>query len=168
MAEPLVTALSAMSKLHAANVTASSITAPSVTNTTPTGDGVFSNVYSGAQGYNAVGLVFYGVGTADQTFTAEVYGWLQGPVGTWFPVRLLSATLTLGTKAGVASGDVTASELMADTVVISGAATSANEAISPADNGVAVLKVDSFGCKFVEVRLAKGTATSVNALVKPF
>jgi hypothetical protein len=157
-------------KLFAANQTGAAIAAPPPTTTAPTGDGMFSSapdVSYGEERLNSCGLVFYGAGADNSTFTARVTGWRK--VGAlWVPVPLLALSGVFGSAVGVAAADVLDTERFADTLTASTGYTSAYELISPADNTVACAKVDFFGCQFVQVQVARGTATSVNVLATGF
>jgi len=169
--EFLSTLIQDFEKLHAANVSAASITAPTPTATAPVDgvDGVIGALSGNDEAGNAAAIVFYGTRTSadNETFTARVTGWRK--VGDlWIPIPLLALTLTQGTSVGVAGQAVGASEYFADTITASSAYTSAYELVGPADNGVACVKVDFFGCRKLQVQLAKGTNASCNALAGVF
>lgn len=153
-------------KLYAANVTTSTLTAPTPTTTEPVGDGVFE-MGQGPVPANSLHLAFVGTDAQNETFTALVVGWRK--LGAlWIPTPLLALTITLGTATGVEESGVIDTELFADTIAASTAHTSAYELISPANNGVAGVKVDLFGCQKVQVLLAVGTGASCNALAAGF
>ena len=80
------------------------------------------------------------------------------------PTPLLALSFTLGTSVGVAAQSVINTHRFADTAAATTAFTESNEIISPADNTVAVVKVDHFGSEMVQVQVAIGTATNVNCL----
>ncbi len=167
------TRMDPFSKLFASNQTGSSITAPIPTVTEPTGDGILNlesiNRVAGALSPpNSVVVAFFGARTgANQTATARLTGWRK--IGTlWIPVPLLALALTQGTSIGIAATDVVATDYFVDTITASTAFTSAYELISPADDTVAAVKVDLFGCEKLQVQVAKGTCTSVNALAASF
>ena len=158
-------------KLYAANVTAASITAPTVTLTGPSGDGVI-DVYDTERDHTRIlTLGFYGVGAVGNAFTAQVFGWRR--IGsTWLPSLLFSLSGQLGNTVGVASGDVLATERFAgiitptprgagDYAVWSLSEMPANAAASV---GVPYLFADPFASERIEVRLAKGATTSINAI----
>lgn len=157
-------------KLLAANTTAATITNGLPTITKPAaaaGVGVIDFVGEGNESIqNNLLLSFFGERSAadNETFTARVEGWRRLGDGLWVPVPLLNLTLTMGTAVGVAGQGIINTEYLADTVVASAAFTSAYELISPADNSVALVKVDLFGCDLVCVRLAKGTCAKCNAV----
>jgi hypothetical protein len=162
------TLVNEFTKLFAANTAAATITALVPTATEPTGNGVLDAMTNWA-GANAAFLQFFGTRTAadDETLTAKVTGWrLMGTL--WVPVPLLALALTQGTSVGVASQPVVATEYFADTVTASTAFTSAYELISPADNTIAGVKVDFFGCRKLQVQLAKGTNATCNCLAAVF
>jgi hypothetical protein len=109
----------------------------------------------------------FGVGADNADGTFVLQGWrLCGTL--WVPIQLLAGTWTLGGSVGVAGAVVADTERFADTLAITGAYTSAYEIISPANEGIAAIKVDVFGCGLVQLAFGKGTATSVNALYAAF
>jgi len=149
-------------RLYAANVSAASITNPIPQLARPTGDGVID------ASLDNVSLVFFGtVSGGSQTATARVTGWRKTG-SLWIPVPLLALSLTFGTQTGVASADVDNNQKFVTTITASTAFTTANEIISPGDNTIAEVKVDFHGCQFIQVDLAKGTCTDINALVSTF
>jgi hypothetical protein len=159
-------------KLFAANVTAATITDPTPTLTAPTGDGVFSTVANAntRSAFSDVCLTFYGVGTAGQTFTAAVYLWRR--IGTlWIPTRAApTLALTLGSVTGLAGAEVLDTERFANKVDQPPFPTRLENDVDfrPTWNEMSgtllLMNVPTHGCERVEVRLATGTATSVNAL----
>lgn len=156
----------AFTKLFSSDVTAASITAPSATATEPSGDGVFAMNTSPVP-FNSAAIAFIGGTAADGTFTARITGWRKIS-NLWVPVPLLALSGILGAMTGVAGKDVTDSQLFADTLTASSAFTLAYEIINPTADQVAMVKVDAFGCQKIQVQLAKGTCTSVNALAAGF
>lgn len=148
-------------KLFATDVLASSITAPLPTVTDPAVSSGFLDTTAG----NIAAIVFYGTRTSsdNETFTARITGWRNIAL-LWIPVPLLALAITQGTSVGVAATDVVATEYFADTITASTSFTSAMEIISPADNTIAMVKVDPVGCRYVQVQLAKGTNATCNAL----
>lgn len=120
-------------------------------------------------------LVPYGTDTADQTFDVRVIGWRKygnanDTSGTLYvPMILLQFTATLGTATGVASSNVTNTNLFADTLSnpVAGMGTiGVNcQPTSPANNTVAHYVVDATGCQYVEICFDMGTAASGNCLV---
>lgn len=155
-----------------ANITAASITNPVPTLTEPTGDGVL-NIGSPEGGITPNGLLIipYGVGTATNTFTMNVYGWRHtsgygGAQKLWVPYMLASFTCTLSTTTGVAGADLVVASKLCDTIaLITGNANISNEIISPTGNAVAHIILSGKGSTKVEFRFGTGSsATSCNAL----
>lgn len=117
--------------------------------------------------------IFYGTGSANQTFDFCIWGWsASNPDGTWIPVLLFQGTATLSTFAGVTSGIVTASELIADTITVAsgygGTAGIDYEIITPGgtpNNTPAMLLLNNKGCLLLELELDMTGATNGNALV---
>jgi hypothetical protein len=166
------TPLNSFRKLFTSDVAPGAIPTLAPTRTQPSGDGVFNCVYSGAGvGFNALKLLFVGSSAADQTFTARVTAWMRiasalEELVEYVPVRLADLTVTLGTKTGFVGGLGT-SLLYADTIVAVGTppiATGTYEIISPADNGIAMVKFDFAGAEHVQVQLGTtATAATANA-----
>lgn len=156
------------------DITAGSITALAPTTTAPSGNDVAGTTVDDAMSLDNIALVFFGVGSSGNTGTAKITGWRQVPaVGgatavLWIPIPLLTLALTLGTQTGVAGTQVDNTHLFVTTITATTAFTSANEIISPGDNTPALVKVDTFGCQYVQVQLSIGTATSVNAMMAQF
>jgi len=162
-----------------ADVTTSSITEPSPTATTPTGDGVLSigggETGQGGKVSNGLLIVPYGVGSATNTFSMKIYGWRsvrqrQGAttpiIPLWVPYLLASFTCTLCTLAGVAGTPVDNTHLFCGTITLGvGNANISNEIISPTGNVMASIILDRKGSQLVEVRFGTGgSATSANCL----
>jgi hypothetical protein len=158
-------------RTHATNATAASITDPVPTLTEPTGDGVVTLADLGASP-NFGSLHFTAVGSDNSTATAKVYLWskVDGPVPLWVPVPVLNLDLTFSSVTGVATTPVPATERFADTIALtSGTVNESNiDITSPANNTIARVALDVLGASKVEVRFAKGTTTSVNALFRGF
>ena len=151
----------AFESLFAAVVTAASITPPSPTITEPTGNGVFAMDQS--VGFNSAAFAFFGGNSNNGTFTARITGWRKlGDL--WIPVPLLALAGTLGAMTGVAGQAVTNSQLFADTLTASTAFTTAYEIINPTADQIALVKVDAFGCRKLQVQLAKNSCDNVGAL----
>lgn len=158
-------------RLWDTNVVASSMTAKVPTISEPqVGAGIIKQD-QGQIGNNQAVFAFFGTRSSgdNETMTAIIYGWRK--IGIMFiPTPLLALTITLGTATGVA-GQAPApinTEYFADTIVASTEYSEANELISPANNTVALVKVDTYGCSLISVDLAKGTCASANALGAPF
>lgn len=154
-----------LQKLFTANTTAATITNRTPTPNEPKGNGILN----GRKANQAL-LFFHGAGSNNQTMTARITAWSKTSLGLWVPTPLLGLDIILGPATGTVAGEVVATELFADTIsVTSGTGfTSAYEIISPADNTIACIKIDTFGSPLVQVDLAKGTCTSCNALGRMF
>ncbi len=164
MGTELTTPMKSLKRLYAANVTASSITNPTPRGQEPTGDGILS-----VDETNQALLYFFGARSADnQTATARVTLWSKTDNNLWVPTPLLALTLTYGLSTGIVAGDALNTDYFADTIAASTSFTSAVEIISPADDTVGCVKVDTFGGMLVQVQVAKGTCTSVNVLGRTF
>lgn len=150
----------AFRSLFSAVVTGGTITAPSATSTEPTGDGILR---MDSNPFNSAVFAFFGGNSNNGTFTARITGWRK--IGDlWVPVPLLALAGTLGAMTGVSGQSVTNSQLFADTITASTAFTSAYEIINPANDQVALVKVDAFGCQKLQVQVAKNSCDSVAAL----
>lgn len=158
-------------KLFAANVTAASIAAPAVSLTGPSGDGVLDVYDTSRDRPRILTLGFYGVGAVGNTFTAQVFGWRR--IGsTWMPSLLFSMAGQLGNTVGVVGGDVLATERFAGILTPTARGTgefviwtlTETAASAAASIGVQYMLVDTFASERIEVRVAKGTATSINAI----
>ena len=167
MSNALETIIAKFNTLYAANVTASSITAPVPHAATPSGNGIINPLIdSVGAAFDLALLAFFGVGTNGQTATARVTAWRQTSDGSlWIPSPLLTLNLTFGAQTGVANTAIAANQHFVSTITAATAFTSANEIISPgADGTVALVAVDAKGAALIQVDLAIGTCTSVNAL----
>ena len=164
------TKIKSYTKARTTNSTSSSITAPSPTITTPSGEGVVDLDAEGhgrSEGPNFAELVFFGAGTAGTSGSAKVYLWHR--CGTLFiPVQILDLTLTLSTTTGVDGASVDDSDKFVDSIVAGEAGQSQAQVFSPSNNLIAKVDVDLQGAKFLEVRFAKGTTTSLNALARGY
>lgn len=157
---------------NATDVTAGSVTLPASTATKPSGDGVIKMGDIG--GMTASGLLLqpYGVGTAANTFSMNVYGWreveprLTQGNGLWVPMTLATFTCTLGTQTGVANSPIDATHLFVTTIVLGiGNAYISNEIVTPNDNTPAHIILTAKGCTLIEVRFGTGSSsTSCNCL----
>lgn len=159
--------------LCAANLTTTSVAAPSPTATEPvTGaDGVITLTPDFAPNY--LTFAFFGVGNANDTGKARITGWkrVTTSAGTlWVPTPLSAVTFTLGTQTGAASTPIVASSKFADTITETTVYTSAKEIVQGAtpDNTVAIMKLDAVGFEKVTVIFDKDGATSVNGLWSGF
>jgi len=114
---------------------------------------------------NHAKFAFYGKRTAvdNETFNVLVEGWHQ-VAGLWVPLPLLSLTCTQGASVGVAGQAVINTEYFADTIVEAAAWTTAREIISPANDGIALVKLDISGCELVSVKFDRGTNAECNGL----
>lgn len=167
MNQSLETIISKFKTLYSANVTAASITTPIPQSAAPSGNGVINPLIDSAgAAFDLALLAFYGVGTNGQTATARITAWSQTSDGTlWLPSPLLTLNLTFASQVGVAGTAIPANQSFVSTVVAATAFTTANEFISPAADGtMALVAVDPKGAALIEVDLAIGTCTSVNAL----
>jgi hypothetical protein len=149
--------------LYSDNVIGSSITAPVPKSAQPSGNGIIDPQLTGSNlSPNNIGLIFFGVGSNTNTATARITGWKQIS-SLWIPIPLLALSLTFGTQVGVAGTDILNTQNFVSTITASTAFTSANEIISPADGTIALVKFDAFGCRLIQVDLAIGNCTSLNA-----
>jgi hypothetical protein len=162
--------------LLAANTTSASITAPIATITEPVTSTTVAVIDMRETSRNQVLLGFFGAGSSNNAGTVMIYRWRRIAHASekdrylWIPTPLLGLDVTLGTAAGIAAYPITNSQLFADTL---GATTNkdhtdAFEVISNANNEIALVKLDTFGCRKVEVRFAIGTATSLNVFASEF
>ena len=153
--------------LYSTDVTAGSITLPIPTLTAPTGDGYIAWAGAGASVGNLLALIFTATGGSGVTATARVNGWRRvsapGKSDLWVCYPLLALSLTTGTQHGVAATPLVAAEYLVTTITASTAFTTADEIINPGDNSLALVKLDPAGAEVVQVQLAVGTATAVNA-----
>jgi hypothetical protein len=159
-------------KAYAVNATDSSFATRADTTTEPAeGSGVIS-LFTGLDrvGPTWVSLLFFGTGDANDVFLAKVYG-IRRVGASWTHVPLLSLTVTLGAKTGVAGGGVGAAELYADTLVVAspsyGVADGSYRLISPADDTVARLLLDTEGFEKLRIDVddSTGNPTGMNALL---
>lgn len=136
--------------------------------------------------YDGVEITPYGTGANNSTFVCKVWRVLRERTGggvardadLCLVDLLLSATCTLGTKAGHASGLVGAGEVFADTVVldVKPALIAAYEtargristASSPADNTIGkICLADLCDAFAIVIEVGTGTATGANFLLCP-
>lgn len=179
MPDVLISTISAlMAATNSANVTSSSITEPTPTTTAPSGDGVFSLGHNGQFTTSGVKLVFFGVGSDSNTFSAYVYGWevqkalLANKVDVWVPALLCTFTsITLdSTQPWPSNGDFATTNYFATAITLGvGNSGISVEVVSPghASHEIAHAVISTKGPRYMEVRFATGSsATSCNALWK--
>lgn len=173
----------------ATSVTAASITEPTPTLTEPTAnaDGIIPLGNAGNECASSLKISFFGEGSNGQAFNANVYGWectYPGPrvnnptnLPLWTPVVLATfTTITLnGSIPGINGTDVPVNGANSTTNFFASAITGTLgnsgigiEIVSPgaATAEIAHVIVDTKGCKYAEIRFSKGTATSANAIAK--
>lgn len=132
---------------------------------------------------NYTRLAFIGTDAANETFTCSIYSWsrqvhdVDSASATpgaqdWAPsLPELVLTVTLGAKTGVAGGVVTASELYADTIVITTDNSPSSRVVdrfSLANDGRAEIVLDNLGDDYFEVQFDLGTCASAGCLSKWF
>lgn len=155
-------------KMFDVDVAASSIALLIPTRTAPSGNGVIpvddSTPSAGIDDF--LTLCFYSNRSSgdNETATAKITGWRQIR-GLYIPLPLASLALTFGTTVGLAADPVvTNTQYFADTITQAATLLPDSQVISPADNSIAYVKLDPFGCELIQVQLAKGTNTSLNVL----
>lgn len=140
----------------------------------------FGCLSGGGQVQNAAMLMFFGAGANNTTFSARLVAWtliLGDPAGTasnrpvWMPLDLFEVQVTLSsTPIGVATGIITATDLFADTITLTGTTANANvgiEIVSPANDRPAHLIVDFKGSMLIEpIFTTGGSATNCNGLLR--
>lgn len=160
-------------RLFAANVSAASITIPAPTNTEPVaGANGVMDLRTGrdrlATFANAA-VAFFATGADNVTATARVTGWKK--ISTlWVPFTLAKLDLTASAAVGVAAGDVLNTERFVDTLANTGGSAVDSSAVllSPADNAPALAIFNTRGFQYLQIDLAKGTATDVNAIAAKY
>lgn len=143
----------------------------SVDSTTPTSNAI---VLSAAD--SNLALSFFGTGADNSTFEAQVWGWSRllstdsAQVPLWKPTFLIQVQATLSTSVGVALATQIATERDADTIATSGSVTGLTSGfyniLSPANNVIATLVLDTLGFERVGIYFKTGTATACNAGVR--
>lgn len=161
------------------NATVATALNPSPQAARPSGDGVFGMGASlsgpavdGGMAPQGFLLVPFGVGSATQTFSMNVFGWrhtigLNPLAPLWVPYLLAEFSCTLGATPGIINTDVGAGQLFCDTIaLVLGNSNISNEVLSPAGTGmVAHIVLDGKGSQLIEVRFGTGSsATSCNCL----
>jgi hypothetical protein len=167
MANARETLISNFNKLYAANVLANTITVPVPQASAPRGSGIINPLMdSVGAAFDLALFAFFGVGTSGQTATARITAWRQTQDGSlWIPSALLTLNLTLGTQVGIANTAIGETNKLVSAITAATAFTSANEIISPgADGAMGLVAVDPKGAALLEVDLAIGNCTSINAL----
>lgn len=168
---------SEVSRVAATNITTAgtSIANPACTAAGPTGDGIIlMGSPSGAYSSNGLLLVPFGVGSATNTFLMSVFAWdfvhpkTAQNAGMWVAWLLASFTCTLCTVAGLAGGEVDATQLFCDTITLGkGNANVSNEIVSPTGNVIASIVLDTKGAKRVQTSFViNASATSCNTLYR--
>ena len=166
-------------RVRATNATGSFPTkAP--TSTKPSGDGVIAlspNGNFGADSPTKLHVLFVGTGADNSTFQARVVIWNKfnntdgGNSDTdviWIPQTIYNVDATLGTSVGVSASVIDNNHRFADGLAVTASSqnTAKAELISPANNGVAGLQIETLGAQLVEITFALGTATGANALFR--
>lgn len=101
-------------------------------------------------------LAFFGQDADDETFSYQVWQWR--PVGdTWVPRLLLVGDGVLGSRVGVAGGDLGDTWFLVDTINNTEDSTRGDSAqvdSATAGNGLAVLSFDADGSAMIEVEVS--------------
>ncbi len=153
-------------RLFTSNQTDAAFASKVITATEPTGSGIIA-----ADGLETMEFIFFGAGAATNTFDAIVLGWNElrnGTVNVWVPVPIVHLTCTLGTAAGVASADVTATDLLAHTIAVAANGGIGVIASQTAGNRIAKVEVGVEGYRKVEVIFDMTGATSGNCLYRAY
>lgn len=147
------------------DVTTSTAPNLTITKTAPLASGV---LFSNAR------IIPYIGGDENQTATVTVYRWIPSDrLATddtnWIPVLQGIYTVTASSRTGAADTLVPAAKRFVDTIAVSSSSSDGTELItSNAANQIAELRIPLDGAAAIEVRLAVGSATNVNALVGPY
>lgn len=145
-----------LSKTFATAVTASSVTAKTIQSTAPSGEGVF---------VSGVRIIPFLTAANDATGTINVYRWIPTAAGEYVPVLQGIYTVTAGTQVGAADKTVADTDYFADTIAVSSSSSDGTEEIvAGGQNGIAELRIPQRGAAYIEIELAKGTATTINCL----
>lgn len=119
-------------------------------------------------------FVFFGTGTAAQSFEAKLVGWQLAQMGSpfmlWIPVTIADLTCTLGSTAGAgANAPLTTSQLMVSAITVLNSLIEPNYDLWPADNGIQLIRFDLSGFERLQLLIGpSGGATNGNALFSPF
>ena len=169
-----------MARILATNDTGTSFTDEEATITEPTGAGVVMlRRPKDSVTNNGVMLVFFAVGDNNDVFDVRVYGMKRvdkaiRPAATaatynlWVPILLCDLTCTVGARTGVAGSPVVATELFVDTITVNDGNDGVSiEVVSPAEDMIAHVIVDTKGCEFLKFDWDQttGSPTSFNGLV---
>lgn len=142
------------------------------------GDGVFALGFGGNYCDSAIKLAFFGVGTDNTAFSANVFGWTMLPSGLgtgaakdlWVPLLVASLTsITLDSALpGVGFTEESANQFFASAITLGvGNSGISAEVISPghAAHQIAHVVLDTKGFQYMEVVFSTlGAVTSCNAL----
>ena len=140
------------------------------TTTKPSGEGIIDNGAGVVSNY--LMIIPFGTSADGTQFQTRVLGWSKvSGTGTtvWIPVKLLNAQVcTLSsTCLGVDDSNFENEEFLCDTIAtVTG--TDLVEVVSPADNTVAHLTLDTKGFEIIEVFFLRNTADSCNAFYREF
>jgi hypothetical protein len=157
---------------YAANVAPSSSVAQQVATTTDltnakyaTAHGLMCSGGGNRTQQNFGKFIFWGTGSATNTFEAKIVAWTQIGVGQsalWVPWQtLIDLTCTLGTAVGVNGTPITASMKFVGTLAVISSMVDVNYTIPPADNGIQILKIDLAGYQVIQLLLGNsGTPAS--------
>lgn len=114
-------------KVFSTNQNSSAFTAPAATLTRPSGNGVLDLAGTaglGANPFNWIRLLPYGLGSDNDVFSLRVIGWNRVlPATTALPTiyiatKLIEVSCTISTYVGIAGSQVLATERFADTIGI--------------------------------------------------
>ncbi len=145
-------------KAKVTNATDTSFPSKVATITEPSADGVLT-VPDGA---NTIDLLFFGTGADNTTYDARVIGWKRGG-NTWFPTIIADVSATLSAVTGAATGFLTTSERLADTLTLNNG--TGYVGTVTADAGASPLTCDITDFEKIEVVFDLTGATDANALV---
>lgn len=116
-------------------------------------------------------FIFFGVGTAAQTFVCQIVGyqpWTKpgSAAPEYVTVVLAEITCTLGATTSA----ITAANKMVSLITVNSGVVVANYEIltQPTNNLVAMLKLDLQGCEYVRLIPGTGTVTSLNGAMSGF
>jgi hypothetical protein len=139
----------------------------------PSGDGVLAFGLGGFQASSGLRLVPFGIGSNNNTFSINVYGWTE-VVGDglrselWVPILLAQLnTITLDSNLTVVSGtEVNSAAYFSNSIDLSvGNSGISAEVVAPGDPYIAHAVIDVKGHRLIQLDFATGSsATSCNAL----
>ncbi|VTR96794.1 hypothetical protein [Tuwongella immobilis] len=139
--------------------------------TEPTGDGVVTLTRITGEVRSQVVIVPYAYGDENGTFHLRILGWRRLQMGSgsamWIPTTLAKLTATLGTTSGLAGAIIDADTRFADTLTLTvGSGTIRTEVVSPADDTIGHVTLDTKGVAKLELQFARDVdVTSMNALI---